>query len=102
MKPLDLLERAKAARAEVLALIAAWRSSVGAGPDAPPPAELAACLMVAEEEEDAAEAWASGDYEPDAEPLEERRALCEAYRDEGWPTDDGAPSAPAGGHYGDA
>jgi hypothetical protein len=103
-------DRACEARAEVLAMIAAWRVSVGAGPDAAPPEELRACLAVADEEctaagdawaravagLEAAEAMASGDFEPDAEMLEERRAaraehgelLCSL--------------APAGGHYGDA
>ena len=96
MKPLDLLEQAHAARAEVLAMIAAWRVSVGAGPDAAPPEELRACLAVAEEEVAFAEDVASGDFAPDAEMLEERRAaraehgelLCSL--------------PPAGGHYGDA
>ena len=72
MKPLDPIvwgapleaelrafDRACEARAEVLAMVAAWRVSVGAGPDAPPPEELRACLVVADEECTAAgDAWA--------------------------------------------
>ena len=59
MKRLRRDEQAHADRAEVLAMIAAWRVSVGAGPDAPPPEELRACLVVADEECTAAgDAWA--------------------------------------------
>ena len=103
-------DRACEARAEVLAMIAAWRVSVGAGPDAAPPEELRACLAVADEEctaagdawaravagLEAAEAMASGDFEPDAEMLEERRAA----RAEHGELRCSLP--PAGGHYGDA
>lgn len=101
MKRLELLAQARADRAEVLAMIAAWRVSVGAGPDATPPDELAACLVVAEEEVAAAEAMASGDFEADAELLEElrevRRQNAENSRYEAdWLSDS------AGGHYGDA
>lgn len=97
MKRLRRDEQAHADRAEVLAMIAAWRVSVGAGPDAPPPEELRACLAVADEECTAAgDAWAravagleaaegpptDGDFEPDAEMLEERRAArAEHYGD---------------------
>ena len=96
MKPLELLAQARADRAEVLAMIAAWRVSVGAAPDASPPDELAACLVVAEEEVAAAEAMASGDYEADAEMLEERRAAMAEHGELR------CALAPAGGHYGDA
>ena len=100
-------DRACEARAEVLAMIAAWRVSVGAGPDAAPPEELRACLAVADEEcsatgeawaraQEAWEAMASGDFEPDAEMLEERRAA----RAEHGELRCSLP--PAGGHYGDA
>ena len=52
-------DRACEARAEVRALLAAGRVSVGAGPDAAPPEELRACLAVADEECTAAgDAWA--------------------------------------------
>ena len=119
--PLRAFDRACQARAEVLAMVAAWRVSVGAGPDAAPPEELRACLAVADEEctatgeawalahevleaiQETAEAAARGDYAASAEELEERarhRAEVEAMRDEGWPTADSG--APAGGHYGDA
>ena len=96
MKRLDLLEQAHAARAEVLAMIAAWRVSVGAGPDATPPEELRACLAAAEEEVSIAEDVASGDFAPDAEMLEERRAAMAEHGELR------CSLAPAGGHYGDA
>jgi hypothetical protein len=125
MKPLDPIvegapleaelrafDRACEARAEVLAMVAAWRVSVGAGPDAPPPEELRACLAVADEEctatgdawaravawrEAAEDATASADFAPDAEMLEERaRHRAEAV---GWADD---TTSCAGGHYGDA
>ena len=81
MKRLRRDEQAHADRAEVLAMIAAWRVSVGAGPDAPPPEELRACLAVAEEEVEAADAQVlAGEAAADAQ----------------------ADEAPAGGHYGDA
>ena len=86
MKRLDLLEQAHAARAEVLAMIAAWRVSVGAGPDATPPEELRACLAVAEEEVEAADAQVlAGEAAADAQ-ADEADACFTA----------------AGGHYGDA
>jgi len=76
---LRAFDRACEARAEVLAMVAAWRLSVGAGPDAPPPEELRACLAVADEECAATgDAWARA------------HAKLEA------------TSAAAGGHYGDA
>ncbi len=81
MKRLRRDEQAHADRAEVLAMIAAWRVSVGAGPDAPPPEELRACLAVAEEEVEAADAQVlAGEAAADAQ----------------------ADEADAGGHYGDA
>lgn len=104
-------DRACEARAEVLAMIAAWRVSVGAGPDAAPPEELRACLAVADEECTAAgDAWAravagleaaegpptDGDFEPDAEMLEERRAAMAEHGELR------CSLPPAGGHYGDA
>ena len=86
MKRLDLLEQAHAARAEVLAMIAAWRVSVGAGLDATPPEELRACLAVAEEEVEAADAQVlAGEAAADAQ-ADEADACFTA----------------AGGHYGDA
>lgn len=96
MKPLELLEQALAGRVEVLALIAAWRVSVGAGPDAAPPEELRACLVVAEDEVAAAEAMASGDYEAAAEELEEQRAAMAEHGELR------CSLGFAGGHYGDA
>ena len=96
MRRLELLEMALAGRAEVLALIAAWRVSVGAGPDAAPPEELRACLVVAEGEVAAAEAMASGDYATDAEGLEEQRAAMAEHGELR------CSHAPVGGHYGDA
>ena len=110
MKRLRRDEQAHADRAEVLAMIAAWRVSVGAGPDAAPPEELRACLAVADEEctatgdawaravagLEAAEAMASGDFAPDAEMLEERRAAMAEHGELR------CSLAPAGGHYGDA
>ena len=81
MKRLRRDEQAHADRAEVLAMIAAWRVSVGAGPDATPPEELRACLAVAEEEVEAADAQVlAGEAAADAQ----------------------ADEADAGGHYGDA
>lgn len=81
MKRLRRDEQAHADRAEVLAMIAAWRVSVGAGPDAAPPEELRACLAVAEEEVEAADAQVlAGEAAADAQ----------------------ADEADAGGHYGDA
>ena len=79
-------DRACEARAEVLAMVAAWRVSVGAGPDAPPPEELRACLAVAEEEVEAADAQVlAGEAAADAQ-ADEADACFTA----------------AGGHYGDA
>lgn len=98
MKPLELLEHAKAARAEVRAMVDAWRARVGAGPDEPPPPELRACLVVAGEElehaEWVAEQWADharGDFDPSPEELEQREA-----------SEDGWFYATTGGNHGDA
>jgi hypothetical protein len=97
---------ARAAVAEVRAMVDAWRTASGAAAEEAPPPELGACLSVALEELERAEAWAdaceaiaSGDYESDPEERAERAAALEAARDEGWPSD---TSTPAGGHYGDA
>lgn len=104
---LRAFDRAMVARAEVLEMIAAWRVCVGAAPDASPPEELRACLVVADEEctatgdawaraHEALEAMASGDYEADAEQREERRAAMAEHGELR------CSLAPAGGHYGDA